>query len=145
MKLSAHEIEHRQAAFLELLREKGLKVTQQRLVIFRALQESHGHLTAEQVHEAVKADNPSLSVSTVYATLETLVQIGALAEITMDDGRKLFDRTTSAHHHFVDLDSGAVSDLEDSEAIRLDLKALARKGYVIEKARVTVYGRARKH
>ena len=144
MKLNAHEIEHRLEDFNELLRARGLKITQQRLVIFRALQESHGHLTAEQVHGAVVKDNPTLSLSTVYATLETLVEIGALAEITMDDGKKLFDRTTSAHHHFVDIDTGAVSDLEDSDAIKLDLKSLARKGYVIEKARVTVYGRAKK-
>ena len=144
MKLNAHEIEHRLEDFNELLRARGLKITQQRLVIFRALQESHGHLTAEQVHGAVAKENPTLSLSTVYATLETLVEIGALAEITMDDGKKLFDRTTSAHHHFVDIDTGAVSDLEDSDAIKLDLKSLARKGYVIEKARVTVYGRAKK-
>lgn len=144
MKLSAHEIEHRLADFNELLRAKGLKVTQQRLVIFRVMQQSHGHLTAEQVHAAVSRDNPTLSLSTVYATLETLVEIGALAEITMDDGRKLFDRTTSAHHHFVDIDTGAVSDLDECDAIKLDLKALAKKGYIIEKTRVTVYGRAKK-
>lgn len=144
MKLNARQIEQHMQAFNDLLREAGLKITQQRLVIYRALQESSGHLTAEQVHQNVGRDNPTLSLSTVYSTLETLVGIGAIAEITMDGGTKLFDRTTSPHHHFIDLDTGEVQDLDADDAIKLDLHALARRGYTIEKTRVTVYGRAKR-
>ena len=144
MKLNTRQIEQHMQAFNDLLRQAGLKITQQRLVIYRALQESSGHLTAEQVHQSVGRDNPTLSLSTVYSTLETLVGIGAIAEITMDGGTKLFDRTTSLHHHFIDLDTGEVQDLDADDAIKLDLHALARRGYTIEKTRVTVYGRAKR-
>ena len=144
MKLDAKQIADRTHDLHEKLRATGLKVTLQRLAVYRALLESHGHLTAEQVHQAVARDNAALSLSTVYNVLETLVEIGAISEIVTDDGAKLFDRTTAPHHHFVDLDTGEVLDIEDGAGIKLDLQGLARRGYAVQGAKLTVYGRRKK-
>ncbi|MCC6575287.1 MAG: transcriptional repressor [Planctomycetes bacterium] len=144
MKLDARQIETRTQELYEKLRAAGLKVTLQRLAVYRVLLQSHGHLTAEQVHQAVARDNPALSLSTVYNVLETLVKIGAIGEITTDGGTKLFDRTPGDHHHFIDTETGEVIDLDDSAGVKLDLNALARRGFAVEGAKLTVYGRRKK-
>lgn len=144
MKLEARQVRERIAELYEKLRAAGLKVTLQRLAVYRVLLESHGHLTAEQVYQAVAADNPALSLSTVYNVLETLVKIGAIGELSTDDGTKLFDRTPGDHHHFVDVDTGEVLDLDADAGVKLDLHALARKGYDVQGAKLTVYGRRKR-
>lgn len=144
MKLDAKTVTERTLDLHEKLRAAGLKVTLQRLAVYRALLESDGHLTAEQVQQAVAADDTPLPISTVYNVLETLVGIGAIGEIATDGGTKLFDRTPGRHHHFIDLDTGEVLDLDDHAGVKLDLHALARRGFAVEGAKLTIYGRRKR-
>lgn len=93
------------------LRSRGLRVTPQRLAVHGALQALGRHSTAEEVLERVHGSVPGVSLPTVYAALELLVDLGLAARVHA--GRALrFDPRAQPHHHLVCSRCGAVSDLD---------------------------------
>ena len=83
------------------LRERGQRVTSQRLVIHRVLRELGAHATAETVLAAVADRLPGVSLPTVYATLDLLEELGAVRRVAVPGGPALFDPRTDPHHHMV--------------------------------------------
>jgi Fur family transcriptional regulator, stress-responsive regulator len=94
------------------LRERGQRVTPQRLVINRTLQEMGRHVSAEEVLEAVEQRLPNVSLPTVYSTLELLGEIGLLRHVGPAGGRMLFDPRTDEHAHVVCSVCGRVEDID---------------------------------
>ena len=73
--------------FKNLLKEKGLKMTRQRLVVLEALADCpQQHLTAEEIYERVKAANPDIGLATVYRTVQLLVELDLIERINLDVG-----------------------------------------------------------
>jgi len=123
------------------LREKNLKITPQRLEILRALQKVPAHPSAEMVYRSVKKRYPSVSLATVYKTLETLVEIGEIRVALVHNGKTLYDTRVDHHHHFICDSCGYVEDVD----INLDcIDTCAPKGvmekHVIERSEVIFYG-----
>jgi Fe2+ or Zn2+ uptake regulation protein len=85
----------------EEFRARGLKVTPQRQRIFRALFEGVDHPTAEAVYAAVADDLPTISLRTVYQTLNDLAAMGEVHQLDLGTGSTRFDTNLDAHHHFV--------------------------------------------
>src|SRR5215213_611486 len=83
------------------LRERGQRVTSQRLVIHRALREQNRHMSADEVLGEVEQRLPGLSLPTVYATLELLDELGLVRRVGPAGGRILFDSRLDEHHHAV--------------------------------------------
>lgn len=79
----------------------GMKLTPQRMAIMAYLDGNVQHPSADDVYRAVKGKFPTMSFATVYNTLETLKQRGALIELTSDPGKKRFDPNTRPHHHLI--------------------------------------------
>src|SRR5919202_2411728 len=94
------------------LRGRGMRVTPQRLLIHRALRQLGRHATADEVLQRVRAGQPGLSLPTVYATLELLVELGAARRVGAGSGAELYDPRTDAHAHLVCERCGAVEDAE---------------------------------
>jgi Fe2+ or Zn2+ uptake regulation protein len=105
-----------------LLRERGHRVTSQRLVILRALRRHGGHASAEEIRRAVRGDLPGTSTPTVYATLELLVELGLARKLDLGLGVALYDARTEAHQHAVCRRCGRIMDLD----LDLDPQALLR-------------------
>jgi Fe2+ or Zn2+ uptake regulation protein len=103
-----------------LLRERGHRVTSQRLVILRELRRHGGHATAEDIHRAVHRDLPATSIPTVYAALELLVELGLARKLDLGFGCALYDARTEAHQHAVCRRCGRIEDLD----LELDPEAL---------------------
>jgi Fur family transcriptional regulator, peroxide stress response regulator len=95
----------------DIFRARGLKVTPQRQAIFRALHTSTVHPTAEDVYDHVRADMPTISLRTVYQTLNDLAAMGEIHATDLGTGSARFDPTTRPHHHLVCGDCGRVDDL----------------------------------
>jgi Fe2+ or Zn2+ uptake regulation protein len=95
----------------DLFRARGLKVTPQRQCIFRALHGSTVHPTAEAVHATVVAEMPTVSLKTVYQTLNDLAAMGELVSIDVGTGSTRFDPTLDPHHHLVCEGCGRIHDL----------------------------------
>jgi Fe2+ or Zn2+ uptake regulation protein len=92
-------------------RARGLKVTPQRQSIFRALSSSTEHPTAESVYAAVSADMPTISLRTVYQTLNDLAAMGELSSLDVGTGSTRFDPNLEPHHHLVCDVCGRIEDL----------------------------------
>src|SRR5918998_1878344 len=103
------------------LRERGMRVTPQRVVVHRALRELDRHVTADELLEAVADRVPNISLPTIYATLELFEELDMVRRVQRA-GTTLFDPRTDLHHHLVCTRCGAIEDV-DSE---LETAALER-------------------
>jgi Fur family transcriptional regulator, peroxide stress response regulator len=99
--ISAQEINNRIQAFSQLCREYGLKVTHQRLEIFRALLETKGHPTAEEVFTRIRHTLPTISIDTVYRTLTLFEEHDLIISVQCLHDKGRFDSNLSPHHHFI--------------------------------------------
>ena len=124
----------------ERFRARGLKVTPQRQCIFRHLHGSDVHPTAESVHAAVRAEMPTISLRTVYQTLNDLAEMGELQQLDLGTGSSRFDPNVEhAHHHLVCTECGKVRDLfADFSGVTVP-RGQAR-GFVVGSAEVVFRG-----
>ena len=99
------------AELTDLFRARGLKVTPQRQCIFRLLHGNAAHPTAEAVYAAARAEMPTISLKTVYQTLNDLAEMGELHVLDLGTGSGRFDPNVDAHHHLVCDRCGKVRDL----------------------------------
>ncbi len=125
------ELADRLRAFEEACREQGFPVTVQRRVIFECVLQRHDHPTADQVHEQVRARAPEISRTTVYRTLEALVQMGAIRRAHHLGPASRFDANTSHHHHLVCTRCNSVVDFEDPRLDRLPIPDKALTSFQI--------------
>ena len=100
------------AARAERLRAAGLKATAPRLTILQALESDRRHPSAEMIFESLSDKSPSLSLSTVYQTLETFLQKGLLRRIAGAGGKLRVDGTVQDHDHAICRGCGAVFDID---------------------------------
>lgn len=112
VELSLEEIKTR-------LAEKGLKSTQQRIVIYNSVYHSESHPSAERIYEDVKVDNPSISLATVYKTLETLIESGLVHRVSNEDGTMRYDANLNSHNHIYCTNTKEIIDYEDPELNKL--------------------------
>ena len=99
------------AELTDLFRAKGLKVTPQRQGIFAVLHGSPVHPTADAVFAAARSTMPTLSLKTVYQTLNDLASMGELQPLDVGTGSTRFDPNTDPHHHLVCTACGQVRDV----------------------------------
>lgn len=128
------------AELSELLRQRGMRVTSQRLLIERALREHGGHLTAEQVHERVERVLPGVTQQTVYTTLALLADLGVARRISAPGPSTRFEARTDDHHHMVCERCGAIADLQVRVPVSRAVGAAREAGFVPASASVTVVG-----
>lgn len=83
----------------EKLSNAGLKSTQQRIVIYDAILNMKLHPSAEKIFEKVQKNNPSISLGTVYKTLETLISAGLVNKVHTDEGNMRYDANLDYHNH----------------------------------------------
>ena len=120
-------------------RERGLKVTPQRQCIFRILHGNGSHPTAHAVFESLREEMPTISLRTVYQTLNDLVALGEISQVDVGTGAARFDPTTGTHHHLVCTRCGAVRDVH-YELGGLRLPAGHQQGFSIARAEVVFRG-----
>ena len=126
---------------LKRCRKEGLKATPQRLAVFKALEGNKSHPSAEDVYKIIHKDFPTVSLTTIYRTLETLVKMGELAELQLVKGLRNYDPDTSGHHHIVCTVCGRVEDVFMSCPAGLELPEEIKRSFVVDDCRITFYGR----
>jgi Fe2+ or Zn2+ uptake regulation protein len=122
------------------LRERGMRVTPQRVVLHRALRELDRHVTADELLDAVADRLPNVSLPTIYATLDLLEELGMVRRVQRA-GTTLFDPRTDSHHHLICTGCGSIEDLDsDLDTAALE-RAAARHGFEHERIEAVVHGR----
>ncbi len=98
--------------FVKMLKENNLKVTPQRLIVLKYLGEHCTHPTTDQIYKDLKTNNPSLSKTTVYNTLEVLEKNGIIQSITISKSELRYDFKHGMHHHFLCKKCGRIIDID---------------------------------
>lgn len=121
--------------------DKGLRMTEQRRTIARVLSVSDDHPDAEELHRRAAAEDPRISLATVYRTVRLFEEAGIIERHDFRDGRSRYEEATEDHHdHLIDLKSGEVLEFVDEEIERLQ-EAIAKKlGYKLVDHRLELYG-----
>lgn len=103
-------IERRVSHFQAVAAAAGLKLTHQRIEIFREVAGRLDHPDAESVYRAVKPRVPTISLDTVYRTLRVLVDLGLLGTLGSRQDSLRFDSNTAPHHHYICVRCGTAKD-----------------------------------
>ena len=98
---------------IEALRNKGYKATPQRIAICRIALNSRTHPSAQEVYAEVKKIHPTVSLATVYKTLEVLADLELVQEINFPKGQARFDSYMNPHINLICLKCGNITDLDD--------------------------------
>ena len=96
----------------ETLRSKGLKVTPQRIAILNMLMNTKAHPTAEAIFKALEPTNPTMSLATVYKTLDSFTAADIIQELSIDGESLHYDYNTKFHPHLICRKCGAVCDID---------------------------------
>ena len=107
--------------FKEMLKEKGLKVTNQRLLVLEVLADHRDrHMTAEDIYEMVKEDYPEIGLATIYRTVQLLLEMQLVERIKLDDGCGRYEigepgagEGRHHHHHLICKTCGKVLPFYD--------------------------------
>jgi Fur family transcriptional regulator, stress-responsive regulator len=125
----------------DVLRQRGLQVTAQRLAVLRAVA-GQPHITADSVAEVVRAEIGAISLQSVYDALGVLVTHGIIRRIQPAGSPARFeDRVGDNHHHLICRICGRVVDVDCAVGAAPCLTAADDKGYEIDEAEVAYWGR----
>ncbi len=123
-------------------REKGLRMTPQRVVIASVIDASSDHPDAEKIRIRAQEHDAKISLATIYRTLKQFEDEGILERLDFGDGRARFEDAKRAHHdHLLDIDSGEVIEFVDPEVEALQEKIAARLGFELIGHKFELYGK----
>ena len=124
-----------------LCAEHGLRMTGQRRIIARILSDAADHPVVDEVHHRAHAQDPRISLSTVYRTLRLLERKGILARHDFGAGRRRYEEAPREHHdHLIDIESGSVIEFRN-EAIEKLQESVARElGFKLVGHRLQLFG-----
>ena len=133
--------------FKKILKEKGLKITKQRMVVLKALASCEDkHLTAEEIYEIVKADFPEIGLATVYRTIQLLVGLDLVESIQLGDGYVRYEigkfqgEETHHHHHLICLECGKIISFRDDLLDELEARIMESAYFQVINHEVKLYG-----
>lgn len=121
--------------------EAGLKMTGQRKVILKVLDDSEDHPSVEDVYERAKTIDSSISIATVYRTLNLLDELDLVIRHEFQEGYSRYEVNWDHHHHLVDLETGKVIEFQNEELEKLKVKIAHELGYDLVDHRLELYGK----
>lgn len=125
----------------QLLREKGLKVTPQRIAVYNMLLSTTEHPDAETIYKTLEPTNPTMSLATVYKTLDFFKHLGLVQELNVGEGRSRYDATVQCHPHTVCRVCGRVDDLHLEALTEVAKKLVPNLDFEVECEQLILYGK----
>src|SRR5262245_66176274 len=123
MDLKPAAIESRLNQFRERCGQLGLALTPQRLAIYQILAADDSHPGAEDIYRRIKPNLPSLSLGTVYRTLELFEEHGLVSRVNAFGDQTRFDANLEAHHHLICVHCRKIFDYRDPRLEELPVPA----------------------
>ena len=140
MKTGGVGVGRRLEQFKAACRKAGVKLTHQRLEIFREIAASTEHPDAEAVFRGVRARIPTVSLDTVYRTLWLLDGLGLITTLGPRRESVRFDPNLGHHHHYVCVQCGMAKDFESADLNALTIPASVKKFGSVQETHVEVRG-----
>ena len=123
--------ESRVQDFVKQCRSARMRVTPQRLLIFRALLRDESHPSPDRLFRRIKRSHPTISHATVYTALEAFARRGMIARLTPLHETVRFDPITKPHHHVVCIRCKEVSNLDSPEFDSLTIPEHVRRRNIV--------------
>lgn len=123
---------------ISIFKEHNIRATHQRVQLYDLLAREEGHLTADQIYEKIHKKMPSLSLATIYATLEIFKKKGLVNEVRIDFSKSCFDARREGHHHFLCKKCKRIFDVDMMPCSAL--KNRKADGHLIEEFQGYFYG-----
>ena len=125
----------------ELCADKGMRMTEQRRVIARILQESDDHPDVEELYRRSSSVDPRISLSTVYRTVKLFEDEGIIEKHDFRDGRARYETVPEEHHdHMIDVETGSVIEFHSPEIEELQERIAREHGFRLVGHRLELYG-----
>lgn len=123
------------------LEAKGLRMTGQRRVVAKVLEDSDDHPDVEELYARAQTIDAGISIATVYRTVKLFEESGLLDKLEFGDGRARYEDAERDHHdHLIDMNSGKVIEFVDPDIEALQEKIAAKLGYELRGHRLELYG-----
>lgn len=124
----------------ELCGKKGMRLTEQRRVIARVLEQSDDHPDVEELHARAADIDSNISISTVYRTMRLFEEEGIIERHDFRDGRSRYETVPDEHHdHLIDLKSGQVIEFRNERIEQLQELIAQELGYRLVDHRLELY------
>ncbi|MFB3766335.1 MAG: Fur family transcriptional regulator [Methanotrichaceae archaeon] len=108
-----NNLQESDSSIIKALRGKGYKATPQRIAISRLVLHNHSHPTAQKIYSEVKKVYPTVSLATIYKTIQILKEAGLVQELNLPDDQARFDPNTNPHAHLVCMRCRSINDRTD--------------------------------
>ena len=119
----------------------GLRMTDQRRIIAKTLQNSSDHPDVEELYSRAVIKDPGISIATVYRTVKLFEEAGILERVEFNDGRSRYEDAERDHHdHLIDLQTGEILEFFDNEIEKLQEKISEKFGYKLLGHKLELYG-----
>jgi len=126
--------------FYSKCRQHGLKITPQRVAVYRILKLSSHHPSADMIHRELKKEYPNISLDTVNRTLVTFAQIQLIDIVEGQGDPRRFDPNLETHHHFYCLGCNEIFDFYDDRLTNIKLPKAIEKKFNITGKRICLTG-----
>jgi Fur family peroxide stress response transcriptional regulator len=127
--------------FISTLQRSGMRLTPQRIAICKLLSESHDHPTSAMIYDQIRVQYPSLSLMTVYNTLDRLVNLGLVNALgNAGDDNSHYDGNTSSHINLACISCHKIVDMDSPQITNLDHVVSDTSGYKLLGVRMMYYG-----
>jgi len=130
--------------FRNILLEKNLKITPQRIAVLDALTNLKNHPTADNVIEFIRKFHPNIAIGTIYKTLETFVEKGIVKKVKTEKDVMRYDPILDNHHHLYSSDTEHIEDYYDEELDRIIDNYFKKKkipNFTVEDIKVQIIGK----
>ena len=124
----------------DILRRNKKKVTPQRLAVYAALADTTEHPTAETLYKELRADYPTMSLATVYKSLDAFCEIGSVRELNVGEEAFRYDADISPHPHIRCMSCDRVADVPITALPALDKNVASVTGYRIVSQQMYFFG-----
>ena len=126
---------------IQKMREKGLRITPQRIAILRVLSASKGHPSVEKIYEQVKNEFPTTSVATVYKNISMLKELGEVLELSFGTESSRYDgNKPNPHPHLICIECKKIIDPDLDSLKDMSKELIKETGFRITSHRLDFFG-----
>ncbi len=135
------DIQKRLDHIISLLKERGNRVTPQRIAIIKAIITSEAHPSADLIHKTIIKTSPTTSLATVYKTIKLLKDINEILELDLgEEGSRYDGRRPHPHPHMICNSCGEIRDSEMDDFSSIIDELAKQSGFHVQSHRFDIFG-----
>ena len=119
---------------------KGIRLTDQRRLVAKAMSDSHDHPDVDELHKRVNKLDPKISIATVYRTVKLFEEAGVVAKHDFKGNKARYEQAPHDHHdHLIDINTGEITEFVNEDIEKLQKKVAEKLGYKLVDHRLELY------